>query len=153
MAGYSENLPLKATIAAAIAASILLALDLKGLLDVGAIAPYIRSALIVSSVVFSVMAMVGIIDALSEPVREKRRQSGLILRRAVRRKEEEELLAVRRIQTIASLDHLSKEETRYVADSLREGSPTFYTYANSPPVGMLLGKGLVWTTGGSYNQE
>jgi hypothetical protein len=37
--------------------------------------------------------------------------------------------------------------------TLRDGSPSFYTYVYSPPVSVLQGKGLVWTPGGTHHQD
>jgi hypothetical protein len=89
----------------------------------------------------------------SLPVRDKQRQSALASRRALRHKEKEEQLTAQRNQIVARLDHLSEEEIRYIADSLRKGSPTFYSYVHSPPVSILRGKGLVWTPGGTHHQD
>jgi hypothetical protein len=58
--------------------------------------------------------------------------------RFVKRRQEEQRDA-QRVAVLAHLDHLSAEEIRYIADSLRKESPTFYTYVHSPPVAMLGG--------------
>jgi hypothetical protein len=147
------KLPLKVTIAVALASIALLTLDLTGLFDLGPLGTFTRPVLIILSVVFAILAIVGIIDHILAPFREKRRQSALVSRRAVRRKEREAQFAAERQRIIARLDHLSKEEIHYVADSLRKGSPSFYTYVYSPPVSMLQGKQLVWTPGGTHNQD
>jgi hypothetical protein len=147
------KLPLKVTIGVAIASFVLLILDLKGLLDFGQYGAIARLALILLSVVFSILAVVGIVDELLAPVREKRRQSVLAARRAVRRKEHDEQRSAAQREALARLDHLSKEEIRVVADCLRDGSPSFFTYVHHPPVTMLMGKGLVWTPGGQHHQD
>ena len=54
---------------------------------------------------------------------------------------------------LTSLDYLSHEEIYFAAKSLRSGTPTFYTYVHSPAVGIMVGKGLVWTTGGQHNRD
>jgi hypothetical protein len=77
----------------------------------------------------------------------------LTKRRAIRRKEEEEKLAQRRATIIASLDHLSAEELEYVAKCLREGTPTFYAYFFSSPLGALQNKELIWAARGSYDRD
>jgi hypothetical protein len=147
------KLPLKATIGIALSSGLLLYLDLRHLLDLGPLGAFTRPILIILSVVFTVLSVVGILDQLLLPLREKRQQSVLAARRAIRRKEEEEQIAAEREQVIARLDHLSKEEIRYVAGCLRNGSPSFYTYVFSPPVSMLQGKQLVWTPGGQHHQD
>jgi hypothetical protein len=88
------RLPLKATVGVALASVVLLSLDLTGLLDLGPLGPYTRPILIILSVVFSILVVTELIDGLSAPLREKRRQSALVERRAVRRREEEQRLAV-----------------------------------------------------------
>jgi hypothetical protein len=147
------KLPLKVTIAVALAASVLFALDWKGVLDLGPIGAFTRPVLIITAVVFWILTIVGVIDYSLAPVRERRRQDILSTRRAVRRKEQEEQWVAQRAAVLARLDHLSAEEIRYVADSLRRGSPTFYTYVHSPPVTMLGGKGLIWTPGGQHHYQ
>lgn len=147
------RLPLKVTITVALASAALLALTLKGLLDLGPLGPYARPVLTVLLVIFSIQAVVGVIDYLMTPLREKHRQSALKTRRAVRREEREEQREVHRTQVIARLDNLSKEEIRYIADSLRNGSPSFYTYVHSPPVSLLQSKGLVWSPSGPHNED
>ena len=147
------KLPLKVTIAVALAASVLSALDWKGVLDLGPLGAFTRPILTIIAVVFWILTIVGVIDYLLAPVRERRRQDTLSTRRAVRRKEQEEQRDAQRAAVLARLDHLSAEEIGYVADSLRKRSLTFYTYVHSPPVTMLLGKGLVWTPGGTHHQD
>lgn len=147
------KLPLKVTIAVALASAAILALSLMGLLDLTPFGPFAGPVLTILFVIFSILAVVGVIDFLMVPLREKRRQSALATRRAVRRREENEQQAAQHAQIIARLDHLSKEEIRYVADSLRKGSPSFYTYIYSPPVTLLQGKSLVWTPGGPHHRD
>jgi hypothetical protein len=143
------KLPFKATVAVALAASVLLALDWKSVLDFGEFGGYTRPMLIVIAVISWTLTFVGTVDNLLAPVRERRRQDTLSTRRAVRRKEQEEERDAQRAAVLARLDHLSAEEIGCVADALRKGSPTFYTDPYSPPVRMLVGKGLAWTPGGS----
>lgn len=109
--------------------------------------------LIIVSVASSVLTVVGIVDYFMAPLHENRRRATLATRRAVRRQEENEQRETQRAQVIARLDHLSREEIRVVADSLRNDSPTFYTHMHSPPVAMLVGKGVVWTTGTTHHRE
>jgi hypothetical protein len=139
------KLPLKASIAGALATAALLWLDFSGLLKLGALGAITRPILIILVVVFTALSVVGIVDWLFKPLGEWRRQVLLKVRRAAKREEQKELSAEVRAQVLKKLDHLSKEEIDYVARALRAGSPTFYTYVFSPPVSVLQGKGLVWT--------
>jgi hypothetical protein len=40
-----------------------------------------------------------------------------------------------------------------VAECLRKGTPTFYTYVYSPASAMLVSKGLAWTPSTRHNQD
>lgn len=147
------KLPLKATIAVAIASGALLALVLTHILDLGPIGPYALPLLIIVAVASVAMGIVGAGEALLAPYREKRKQSALEQRRAIRRKEQDERRDEAQREALAQLDHLSRREIEVVANALREGSPSFYTYVFSPPVSMLQGKRLVWTPGGQHHQD
>lgn len=147
------KLPLRTTVAVALAIDVLLALVLTHILDLGPLGPFALPVLIILAVVSTAMAVVGVVHALLAPFREKRRHSALLQRRAIRRKEEEERRAQMQETALAQLDYLSKEEIAVVANALRNGSPTFYTYVYSPPVSVLQGKRLVWTPGGAHHQD
>jgi hypothetical protein len=58
------KLPLKATIAVALASLALLVLNLRRLLDLGPLGAFARPVLTIVSVVFSILALVGVIDEL-----------------------------------------------------------------------------------------
>lgn len=147
------KLPLKVAAAVALSAAALLVLDLRGLLDLGPFAPFARPVLTIVAVVFSILVVVEGTAYLMAPLSEKRRQTTLSARRVVRKQEEDDQRQAEQVQAIARLDHLSREEIRYVANALNGSSPTFYTYVHSPPVTMMAGKGLVWTPGGPHNQD
>jgi hypothetical protein len=90
---------------------------------------------------------------LAKPFIEKRRLSLLSKRRKALRDEKTQEREQQRVAMLSHLDHLSRWEVSIVADALEGNSPTFYTYVYSPPVSMLQGKNLVWTPGGSHNQD
>ena len=141
------KLPLKTMLGIALSSGALL------LLDLDVFGEMARPIVIAVCVVSSVLSLVGIVDLLLVPLRERQRQSRLSVRRAVRRKEEEERHVEAEAQVLARLDHLSKEEIRYVADCLHKGTPTFYSWVHSPAASMLMGKELVWTPGGTHHQD
>ena len=147
------KLPLKINIAISLASILLLGLEMADVLILGPITQYARPVLILLSVVFSVLALVGLADFFLAPRRKERRQSALAARRSVRRQEAEERLQAEHRRALGRLDHLSKEEIHYVANCLRNQTPTFYTWVHSPPVTVLMGKGLVWTPGGQHHQD
>ena len=132
------KLPPKASLTVALASSLLWLLQLLGHLDLGSF---------VIAIAAWVQTIVAILDYLTMPLREKRKLTLLSARRAQRKIEQEIEEEADKRARLAHLDSLSAYEVRVVVDALREGSPTFYTYVHSPPVTMLLGKGLVWTPG------
>lgn len=112
------KLPLRTTVAVALAIDVLLALVLTHILDLGPLGPFALPVLIILAVVSTAMAVVGVVHALLAPFREKRRHSALLQRRAIRRKEEEERRAQMQETALAQLDYLSKEEIAVVANAL-----------------------------------
>lgn len=147
------KLPLKVTLAVALSASVLLWLNVKGILDLGPLSLYSKPILTIIAVVFWILSIISATEYLLKPANEKRRQKMLSVRRAIRKKEQDDRQTATEKAVLARLDHLSSEEIRYVVDCLKNGTPTFYTYAHSPPVAMLLGKGLAWTPGGTHHQD
>lgn len=147
------KLPLKATSAIALTASALLLLEILEVINFGNYKEYGNLFIIIISVLFWTLTIISTIEWLFNPIREKRDQDLQSRNRLIIEKEKEEQREKKRQEILAYLDHLSDEEIQYVADSLRKGTPTFYTYVHSPPVGMMMGKGLVWTPGGSHNQD
>lgn len=147
------RLPLKASVATALAAGALLLLDALDLLDLSVFGVLARPIVMVVGVIAGALAVAGIGEYLSRPITERHRQSALAARRTIRRNEEEEAREERRAQILTRLDHLSPEEIRLVAGALRAETPTFYTYVHSPPATVLIGKGLVWTTGQQHHQD
>ncbi|TVR06993.1 MAG: hypothetical protein EA385_14180 [Salinarimonadaceae bacterium] len=147
------KLPLRLTFAVALAASFLFGLEVQGVLDLGPLSLYTRPVLLIIAVVFWTVTIVGALQFLFAPLWERRRQEILSTRRAVRQKEHEEQRDANRTAVLARLDHLSDKEIRYVAECLRAGTPTFYTYVHSSPVRIMIGKGLVWSPGSQHHQD
>lgn len=141
-----KKLPLRVTLGVALGSAVLLIFSLLGVLDLDLLSAFAKPLVIVICAVSGAFAAVGVIDFMTVPLREKRRQSALATRRAVRRKEQQEQLAQRREQVIARLDHLSERELSDVTDCLRSNSPTFYTWVHCPSASMLVAKGIAWTT-------
>jgi hypothetical protein len=75
------------------------------------------------------------------------------MRRQLRAQEKESERANAQGAALERIEHLSPKELRYLANCLREGSQSFYTYVHSPPVTTLMGKGLVYTPGGTHQQD
>ncbi|WP_200906525.1 hypothetical protein [Gulbenkiania mobilis] len=148
------KLPLKVTVSIALASLMLLIIEMRAIVEVGEpLRTWARPVLLIILVVFGTVSIVGGIAELLAPLRERQRRSALSARREVRRQEEQQRRLEAQGVVIARLDTLSKQEVYRVAECLRSGSPSFYTYVYSPPVGMLQAKGLVWSTGGTHHQD
>lgn len=150
------KLPLKPALAAALASSGMLYADWLGLLPLDAAGwaeiP-IRAVLTISAILAWVLVIVHLADLLLAPVQEQFKQSALKKRRAAKKAEQEADLELRREKTLLHLDHLSKQEVLRVTQCLEDGSPSFYAYVYSPEITLLQGKGLVWTPGGTHNED
>jgi hypothetical protein len=147
------KLPMRAAISLSLASAALLALVYLKLLDLGLIGVIALPILIIVAIVSTIMTVVRIAELFFYPLYEKRRFSALEIRRAVRRKEQDEHRSNTEKAVLSQLDYLSKEEIGVVITALNRGSPTFFTYVHSPAVGILLGKSLVWSPGGHHNQD
>ena len=82
-----------------------------------------------------------------------KRQSLLSVRRQIRSKELEDGRAKAQRVVLERLNYLCAEELRYVADCLREGSQSFYTWVHSPHAATLVSKGIVISPGGTHHQD
>lgn len=147
------KLPLKAASAASVSCIALLAFNHFRVLDLRAISPFAGPFLWIVTVIASAVVFVSLVEYLATPIRERAKRHTLSTRRAVRRQEQVECREEAQKRAVAHLDYLSGAELRYVAECIRNGSPSFYTYVYSPPVTLLQGKGLVWTPSGPHNQD
>ena len=147
------KLPVPSTIGIALACGALLLLDAYEFIPLGQLSVYARPVVAIAGVAFAVLAVVRVVDLALSPLKERQKQSQLATRRAVHRKEQEQQRAEMEAKALAQLDYLSDHEVRRVAECLRAGSPSFYACVHSPPVTMLMGKGLVWTPGGEHHQD
>lgn len=145
------KLPLKATIAVALASGILLACDLKGWMDLGPLGSFVRPILFVAVVVSAVLSAVNAVDLALAPRRERRHVTLLTARRAVRKREQHDASRECQARAIAWLDSLSRQELHIVVQCLRGKSPTFYSHLQDPAMQTLRSKGLGWTPAGNYN--
>jgi hypothetical protein len=115
------KLPFKVIAAVALSAVALLVLELTGLLDLGPLAVFARTVLIVVSVVSIALVAVEGIAYLTAPYTEKQRQSTLAARRAIREQEATERRDAERGEILARLDTLSRNEVHIVAKALNGG--------------------------------
>ena len=147
------KLPVRIIVGLLIACITLLALYVFKVLTFEFFGEHTIPILIILSVVFGALSLAHLGELLFGPFNEARKQSILSKRRDIRRQEAEADRAERQRAALARLDHLSADELRLIADALREGAQSIYIYFHSPPAGTLIGKGLLYTPGGTYHQD
>lgn len=147
------KLPTKPKVAILLAAAALYFLFKTPAISFGELDPIIANGLLVLLVVSGALVVVDGFTWLGSPLANRRHGTLLAARRAARRQEALQQRNEQQATTLARLDHLSGWELDLVADALNGNSPTFYTWAHSPPAGTLLGKGLTWTTNGQHPQD
>ena len=147
------KLPTKVIGGLSLSSAALLLLDHFGLFDLSVFGGLAKPVVVVVFVVFGCLLVATAIEVVAGPRAAKKQSAILAERRQQRSKEKEDQRAASQEKAIAALDHLSGWELKYVADALREGSPSFYTYVHSPPVAQLMAKNLVFTPGGTHHQD
>lgn len=147
------KLPLRIIIGIAIASAILLVLDSNAALTLSEFGLLTKPLVIVALVLTGALSLTGLVAILYDFVSRGRKQSLLLARRISRKKEHEERQEKERAAILDRLDHLAPQELHHLADALRENSQSFYTYVHSPSVTTLMGKGLVYTPGGTHHQD
>lgn len=147
------KLPTQVMIGLCIASVALLGLDWAGILPLVDFGQLTKPLVLVLAVLSGSLSIAGIGAFIKDQLMGHRKQSLLASRRELKlqeakiRREKAESAALERI------DHLSSQEIRHLADCLRNRSQSFYTYVHSPSVTTLMGKGLVYTPGGTHNQD
>jgi len=131
----------------------LLALDEYTILKLETFGVHTKAFVIVGSVLTGALSITGIGAFIKDQLFFGRKQSLLSSRREIRAKEVYARQEQSQKAIIGRIDHLCSEELRYLADCLREGSQSFYTWAHSPHAATLMSKGLVTTPGGTYHQD
>jgi hypothetical protein len=104
-------------------------------------------------VVAGALSFTSIVTYFIDLLSASKKQTLLQQRRTLRRSEAEQELKERRERVIARIEHLSSNELRYLAGCLGENSQTFNTYVYSPAATTLVSKGLIYTPGGTHNQD
>lgn len=147
------KLPMQVMIGLFIASGILLIFDQTKILELSSFGLQTRPIVIVLAVFSGSLSITGILKFFTDKIASRRRQSLVELHRKLR---DQKSTAERTALENAALDrikHLAPQELRHLANCLREGSQSFYTYVHSPAVTTLMGKNLVYTPGGTHNQD
>jgi hypothetical protein len=145
------KLPLRVNVAVALICVALLALNLSGLLDLAAVHSLTLPVLTILAVTFCVLTLVGCVDRLFAPARERAKRSLLAARRDIRRREEEERQEAGRRRVLDRLDHLSEGELDRLVRCILDKSPSFVADSGDPSISLLVGKGFVWSPGGFHD--
>jgi hypothetical protein len=147
------KLPLKSSLAGAVIAPAILLSITKNWIDFGGKAELASTVLVIATIIFTVMSLVGVGELLLKPVAEKQKKKSIIDRRKIRRNEELAIRADNEIRILRRLDSLSEEELAVFAEQIQKNSATFYSWFHSPHLGSLMHKGLISAAQGAYNQD
>jgi hypothetical protein len=147
------KLPTKVLTGLFVASVILLVLDAAKVLEFSTFGAIARPATILICVVSGALSLTTIISFFIEIISAGRKRTLLEQRRKLRKAEEREQIEENKQRALDRINHLSKDELRYLADCLRENSQSFTTYVHSPPASTLMSKGLTYTPGGTHHQD
>lgn len=147
------KLPTKVMLGLLITSIALLVLDSKSVINLTEFGALAKPGLVILAVASAALSITGIGAFFVEQWLAGKKHSLLATRREIRAQERREARQQAEAAALARIDHLSPKELRYLADCLKEGSQSFYTYVHSPPVTTLMGKGLVYTPGGTHHQD
>jgi hypothetical protein len=147
------KLPVRVTLAVALASGVLLLLDSQIVIDLSAVHAKTQTIVVIVWVASSVFSLGGIVNLLLAQFSERRKQSLFEGRRAGRKRQKKHEEAQAQARTLKHLDHLSPDELKYVVDCLRNETPTFHTYNESPAVDALQRNGLVWSSGAKNHSD
>ncbi len=147
------KLPTQVMIGLFIASIVLLGLDWVTILNLAVFGKFAKPGVIALTVISGSLSLTGIGAFVKDQLMKRQKNSLFVLRRQLRLQERENERTKAESSALERIDHLSPEELRYLADCLKKGSQSFYTYVYSPSVAALMGKGLVYTPGGSHHQD
>lgn len=131
----------------------LLGLDWAAILPLSTFGELTKPIVIVLIVISGSLSITGIGAYLRDQWARRKSHSIVTTRRQLRAQEKEGERAKAQGAALERIDYLSSKELRYLANCLRESSQSFYTYVHSPAVTTLMGKGLVYTPGGTHHQD
>jgi len=131
----------------------LLLLNKENTLELSIFGSLTKPATILLCVVSGALSLTAIVSYLIDIVGAGKKRTLLQQRRNMRKLEHEEELNKSMQRVLNRIPHLSKDELHYLADCLRENSQSFTTYVHSPYASTLGSKGLIYTPGGTHNQD
>ena len=147
------KLPTQVMIGLCIHSVILLVLDQAGILALVDFGQLTKPFVIVLAVLSGSLSIAGIGAFIKDQLMGHRKRTLLAARRELKLEEVRIEREKAESEALERIDHLSSQEIRHLADCLRKGSQSFYTYAYCPHVTTLMGKQLVYSPGGKHNQD
>lgn len=147
------KLPTKVLTGLFVASVILLTFDKAGVLELSTFGSIAKQATILACVVLGALSLTSIISFFIDLFGTSRKHTLLQERKKLRKCEQEEQIHAQKRRVLERIPHLSKDELRYLVDCLRENSQSFTAYVHSPHTSMLMSKGLIYTPGGTHNQD
>ena len=132
-----------------LAALLLLAFDHYAIINLADFHALARPAVIVATVVCGSL----VVAAACRAIGGWRRRALALQRRQMRLKEREAARTKYETTVLARLNYLNREQLRFVADALRQNSPSFTTWVEGPHVNNLRALGIVSTPGGPPLQD
>lgn len=147
------KLPTQVIIGLFLAFLVLLGLDWAAVLTLATFGELTKPIVIVLLVISGSLSITGIGAYIKDQLERHKSHSLVAMRKQLRAQEKESERTKAQGAALERIEHLSPKELRYLANCLREGSQSFYTYVHSPPVTTLMGKGLVYTPGGTHHQD
>lgn len=147
------RLPTQVMIGLCLACVAVLGLDWAGILALADFGQLTKPAVIVLAVLSCSLSITGVGAFIKDQLMGHRKHSLLAARRELKLQEAKTRRESAESAALERIDYLSSQEIRHLADCLRKGSQSFYTYVHSPSVTTLMGKGLVYTPGGAHNQD
>src|SRR5690554_6217915 len=141
------KLPTRVMIGLFIACGLVLALDSLEVIPLSELGSATKPIAIVVAVFSGSLAATGVGGIFWDQWIAKNKQSALATRRKLRLAEENEKRQKAEQTALERVDHLSPKELRHLANCLRSGSQSFYTWVHDPALATLMGKRLVYTSG------
>ena len=99
------------------------------------------------------VANTGVIGLIKDFIEESRNKAQIAATREIEVAEATGKIEEVREAALDRIEYLAPKDLRYLAECLREGNQSFFTYVHSPPVTTLMGKELVYTPGGTHHQD
>jgi hypothetical protein len=132
---------------------ILLSLDKTEIFSFSTFGSLAKPAAVLLCVVSGALSFTSIVALVIDIFGAGRKRTLLQQRRELRKAEEEEGIIKNKQKVLDRIQYLSSDELQYLAGCLRENSQSFTTYVHSPSASILASKGMIYTPGGTHNQD